>query len=155
VTPPAQEIEYPTLLDFPAPHLRAYPRESVIAEKFHAMVLLGMGNSRIKDFYDIWILARLFEFDGAILASAVSRTFDRRRTTIPNHPPLALTSEFYLDPAKQTQWRGFLNRNSLMEQDVVLEEAIQLIEQFLMPICSALSQQTDFTLFWPMGGPWS
>ena len=138
----------------PAPHLRAYPRESVIAEKFHAMVLLGMGNSRIKDMYDIWVLARLFEYSGSILAQALARTFERRQTAIPQQTPLALTGEFFTDAAKQALWRGFIKRNNLMEQDVGLEEAVQTIGRLLLPVCEALNQRLDFPLFWPMGGPW-
>ena len=154
VTPPALEIEYPTLLDMPAPHLRVYPRESVIAEKFHAMVLLGMGNSRIKDVYDIWVLARLFEYSGTVLAQALARTFERRQTAIPQQTPLALTGEFYGDAAKQALWRGFIKRNNLMKQDVGLEEAVRTIGYLLLPVCEALNKGLDFPLFWPMGGPW-
>ena len=75
VTPLAEEVDYPTLLDLPAPHLRIYPKETVIAEKFQAMVHLGIANSRMKDFYDIWVMARSFDFDGSVLKTAIERTF--------------------------------------------------------------------------------
>jgi Nucleotidyl transferase AbiEii toxin, Type IV TA system len=104
VTPGPQEITFPTLLDFPAPVIQAYPRETVVAEKFQAMVMLGIANSRMKDFYDLWMLAGQFEFQGPILCDAIHATFDRRKTTLPVGPPLALTSEFAEDSGKQTQW---------------------------------------------------
>jgi hypothetical protein len=118
------------------------------------MVLLGMGNSRIKDIYDIWVLARLFEYSGSVMAQALARTFERRQTAIPQQTPLALTEEFYADAAKQVLWRGFIKRNNLMEQDVGLEEAVQTIGRLLLPVCEALNKGADFPLFWPMGGPW-
>lgn len=97
VTPKAERMEYPTLLDQPAPVLRVYPKETAVAEKYEAMVSLGIANSRMKDFYDVWVLARDFEFDGATLARAISATFGRRKTQVPAVPPLALTSEFGRD----------------------------------------------------------
>jgi hypothetical protein len=86
VTPKAKKVAYPTLLDFPAPKITACPRETVIAEKFQAMVMLGIANSRMKDFYDVYVLARDFSFDGAVLRRAVVATFDRRKTGIPDFP---------------------------------------------------------------------
>ena len=97
VSPGSDEITYPTLLDFPAPTLRAYPRETVVAEKFQAMVMLGIANSRMKDFYDIWTLSRQFEFSGSVLCSALRATFERRTTVLPEKLPSALTSEFTED----------------------------------------------------------
>src|SRR5713226_1204623 len=91
VAPSAEMVEYPVLLDHPAPRLLAYPREVVIAEKFQSMVDLGMANSRMKDFFDLWILASVFEFDGSRLVEAIAATFERRRTPLPATPPLALT----------------------------------------------------------------
>jgi hypothetical protein len=93
VTPGAQDITYPALLDFPAPALSGYPRETVIAEKFHAMVYLRTLNSRMKDFYDVWLLARQFAFDGSVLAKAVAATFANRDTAI-DVEPIAFTPEF-------------------------------------------------------------
>lgn len=110
IIPPPVKVEYPTLLDMPSPHLFVYPRETVIAEKFEAMADLGIGNSRMKDFYDIWYLAKQFDFDSASLARAIDSTFERRRTHLPTSPPLALTSEFATDSAKQTQWNAFIKK---------------------------------------------
>jgi len=102
VTPAPGEITYPTLLDLPAPMLMAYPRETVVAEKFQAMVMLGIANSRMKDFYDVWTLARQFEFSGPVLCSAIRATFERRKTALPVKPPLALLPEFTEDRQKLT-----------------------------------------------------
>jgi hypothetical protein len=154
VTPAPGEVDYPTLLDLPAPRLRVYPRETVVAEKFQAMVHLGMANSRMKDFYDIWMLARFFEFDGTILARAIERTFERRQTAIPDEVPLPLTAEFYADPAKALQWRAFLGRNDLAEQGTSFETVAVAIERFLMPLCLASHAGNSFASTWPMGGPW-
>jgi predicted nucleotidyltransferase component of viral defense system len=93
MTPAPQEIEYPVLLDFPAPRLRTYPRETVVAEKFEALVKLGIANSRMKDFYDLWVMARDFEFEGALLSQAIKATFERRGTALPTDVPLALSDE--------------------------------------------------------------
>jgi hypothetical protein len=155
VTPDAVEIDYPTLLDMPAPHLRIYPRESVIAEKFQAMIVLGMGNSRMKDFYDVWLLAKLFEFEGASLSHAIARTFERRQTAVPQQLPLPFTAEFYADAAKQMQWRSFVRRSNLEGQNILLEEAIGLLIRFLMPVCETVHQQDKSIATWSDGGPWT
>ncbi len=106
--PGDEVIDFPVLLDMPAPRLRAYARETVIAEKFQAMVALGRANSRMKDFYDIWILSRTFAFDDDRLARAVAATFARRGTAIPSETPDALTPAFAGDDQKKTQWRAFV-----------------------------------------------
>lgn len=110
ITPAPQAVTYPTLLDFPAPHLNAYPRETVVAEKSQTMVRLGMANSRTKDFYDVWTLARQFEFDGTGLCAAIRATFQRRQTALPATAPLALRPEFSGDRNKATQWSAFLRK---------------------------------------------
>ncbi len=154
VTPSPEEVDYPTLLDLPAPHLRVYPRESVVAEKFQAMIHLGMANSRMKDFYDAWMLCRLIEFGGTTLARAVERTFERRRTAVPAEVPLPLTAEFYGDPGKAVQWRAFLGRNGLEGEGTLFETVARAIEGFLMPVCLAIRAGDRFEVTWPMGGPW-
>ena len=110
VTPDAESMEFPTLLDFPAPKLRAYPRETVVAEKLEAMVKLGMANSRMKDFYDIAFLSESFAFDGNVLAKAIAVTFTRRKTPRPMKHPVAMTSEFAADPTKNIQWSAFIRK---------------------------------------------
>lgn len=154
ITPGPIEIEYPTLLDFPSPLLRAYPRETVVAEKFQAMVTLGMANSRMKDFFDLWTLAREYAFDGRTLCAALRATFARRHTALPAAPPLALTSVFARDKPKQTQWRAFLRKGKLASDPIELPAVISLLEPFLMPPIQALSTARPFPSHWPPGGPW-
>lgn len=103
-------IDYPELRDFGTPHLLGYTLESAIAEKYQAMVYLGMVNSRMKDFYDIWFLARGFSFDGERLCQAIKATFSRCKTDLPTGTPVALTPAFADDPAKQRQWEAFLRK---------------------------------------------
>ncbi|MDQ2784836.1 MAG: nucleotidyl transferase AbiEii/AbiGii toxin family protein [Chloroflexota bacterium] len=154
ITPPAAEVDYPTLLPFPAPRLRAYPRETVVAEKWEAIVSLGVGNSRMKDFFDAWILARDFAYDGATLAAAIGATFARRSTTLPTDPPTALTAAFAEDPAKQRQWQAFLRRGGAAGAPATLAEMVAALGPFLMPPTHALSAGLPFTQQWLPGGPW-
>ena len=153
VTPPAAGVRYPTLLEFPAPTLRAYRRETVVAEKFQAMTDLGMANSRMKDFYDLWVLARGFEFDGPTLSTAIRATFRRRRTALPTAAPLALTAEFAEDAAKRKQWEAFL-RKSKLDVGAVLAEVVAVLGDFLTPPVQALAAGEPFERNWPTGGPW-
>ena len=114
VTPAAQEVNYPTLLaDVPAPHLRAYPRETVVAEKLEAMIVLGMRNSRLKDYFDLWVLLRQGGFNPALLARAIHATCTRRETDLPAGWPTGLNDEFAADAAKLAQWQAFLRKNQL------------------------------------------
>jgi hypothetical protein len=106
VWPAPQLCAYPTLLDFAAPHVLAYPREAVVAEKFEAMVVLGDRNSRIKDFFDLHYLASHFEFDRATLTEAVRRTFARRRTPVPAESPIGLTAAYWENPSRPAQDGG-------------------------------------------------
>lgn len=154
ITPAAVEAEFPTLLEFPAPRVMVYPKATVIAEKFQAMVALGIANSRMKDFFDLWTLAREFEFDGSLLARAIAATFERRRTAIPQAVPMALTAEFATDRTKATQWRAFLNRSKLAPQNSDFGEVIELLRAFLMPPTEAFASGSDFTAHWPPAGPW-
>lgn len=114
VTPAAQEMDYPTLLvDTPAPHLRVYPRETVLAEKLEAMMVLGMRNSRLKDYFDVWVLLRQGGFDPFVLAQAIHATCTRRETALPAGWPTGLADEFATDAAKLAQWQTFLRKNQL------------------------------------------
>src|SRR5690606_32890538 len=124
VTPGARDIDYPSLLDFPSAALKAYPPETVVAEKLEALVSLGMRNSRMKDFFDLWVIGRTFAFDGQTLSEAVTATFQRRHTPLPVETPLALTEAFAQDAGKQTQWRAFLNRTTLALAPEPLPELI-------------------------------
>lgn len=114
VTPAPEQADYPVLLDdLPQPSLLVYPRATVIAEKFEAIVSLGIANSRMKDFFDLWVLSRDAGFDVAIARHALAATFERRGTALPATTPVGLSTEFGSDPLKQTQWRAFLERNGL------------------------------------------
>ncbi|MGA9998111.1 MAG: nucleotidyl transferase AbiEii/AbiGii toxin family protein [Pyrinomonadaceae bacterium] len=149
VTPAPEEIEYPTLLaGSPAPRLRAYSRYSVVAEKFQAMVMLGIANTRMKDFYDVLTLARTFDFDGEVLCQSLKATFERRATELPLTTPLALTPEFYMEQTKQSQWNAFLKRSQLMEKSAPLEEVAALLQNFLMPPTLAASKDESFEMRW-------
>ena len=113
VTFPAPKMsDYPTLLDFPAPRLKSYGRETVVAEKFEAMVKLGLLNSRMKDFFDLWLLSRQFDFDGPVLATAIAKTFEHRGTEL-TLQPTALTADFATDAGKMTQWNAFVRKSRL------------------------------------------
>jgi predicted nucleotidyltransferase component of viral defense system len=129
--PGLNEIELLVLLDQPAPKLRAYPPETVIGEKFQAMVHLGLANSRLKDLYDIWVLARTFEFKDDRLARAIKATFARRKTDIPKDRPDALTSAFANDPTKQQQWKAFIQHVAI--DPGPLADVIETLAAFLMP----------------------
>ncbi len=122
VEPGVEDIDLPSLLDMPSLHLRAYPPETVIAEKFHAMVVLGRANSRMKDYYDVWMLTSAFEIDPERLRRAITATFERRRTKIPVEVPDGLSDAFATDPAKQRQWDAFAR--NLSEQAVGLGSVV-------------------------------
>jgi predicted nucleotidyltransferase component of viral defense system len=133
--PGAELLDYPSMLDFPAPRLRAYARETVVAEKFQAMVALGRVNSRMKDFYDIWILSRSFEFTDDRLARAIAATFARRDTPVPTVLPDALTPAFAADEQKQRQWKAFVE--DLAQNPGDLASVVADLGQFLMPHATA------------------
>jgi hypothetical protein len=133
--PGAELLDYPSMLDFPAPRLRAYARETVVAEKFQAMVVLGRVNSRMKDFYDIWILSRSFQFTDDRLARAIAATFARRDTPVPTVLPDALTPAFAADEQKQRQWQAFVD--DLAQNPGDLASVVKDLGQFLMPHAAA------------------
>ena len=138
LTPPVEWIEYPVLLDLPRPRLRAYRAETSIAEKLHAMVVLDLQNSRMKDFFDVWRLAQMHSFAGRLLAAAVHDTFERRQTAIPAGMPMALTSAFAQNPAKARQWKAFLKKSSLHHIAEDLPSVNEAIARFLGPVLEAV-----------------
>ena len=154
VTPEAQQEEFPTLLDFPAPILLIYPRETAIAEKFEAIVNLGLTNSRMKDYYDIWLLSQQFDFDGANLVRAIEATFGRRRAVLPNELPIGLSIEFVLDAGKLSQWDAFVRRSRLDTKEINLEAVVKVISDFMIPPSIAAAEGKVFLLRWTPGGPW-
>lgn len=135
IEPGLNDVDMPVLLDLPSPRLRAYPQETVIAEKFQAMVMLGRANSRMKDLYDIWVLSRCYEFTGDRLSRAIAATFERRKTPIPIELPDALTQAFADDPTKQQQWISFVDNVAV--QPGGLGDVISDLATFLMPHAEA------------------
>jgi hypothetical protein len=154
VTPGPENVEYPVMLtEFPSPKLRAYPRYTVVAEKLEALSTLGIANSRMKDFFDLWILATQSDFEGDILRRAVAATFERRKTALTAQVPLGLTEAFSLDEQKQKQWQAFLNKNRL--DALNLSDVITALAMFLRPIIEAASANAAFAAQWKAGGPWA
>ena len=155
VTPAPQLMSLPALLaDLPAPQLYAYNRETVIAEKFEAMVLLGIGNTRMKDFYDLWYLSQHFTFEGNLLSRAIAATFERRRTPIPTDTPLALMSEFADDETKQRQWLAFVRKGKLTGEGLVLSQIGLILHDFLMPPTIAIGAGVEFDRVWSSALGW-
>jgi predicted nucleotidyltransferase component of viral defense system len=153
ITPEATVVDFPALLDFPAPRLRAYPRETVVAEKLDAMVQLGMANSRMKDFYDVAVLARDFDFEGDLLVRAIRATFERRKTPLPTTLPVGLTTTFAEDPVKKTQWSGFVRKAGILDARSLAETVAAVAAFSERPLMAASRGVFDGTR-WHAGGPW-
>jgi predicted nucleotidyltransferase component of viral defense system len=154
VTPAAQQIEYPSLLGMPTAKLKAYPPETVVAEKLEALVSLGVANSRMKDFFDLWAISQTFAFEGTVLARAIKATFERRTTALPAQTPFGLSEAFAADPAKQVQWLAFLRRTEIALAPEPLSELIPAISAFLTPVLQAARSSESPPGHWPSGGPW-
>ncbi len=152
IVPAPTQVEYPALLDFPAPVLLAYPKETVVAEKLEALTKLGLLNSRMKDYYDLALLSRLYSFSGALLVEAVRATFGRRETPIETDP-IGLTGTYYTDPARSLQWRAFLRRSRFTEQLDDLAHLVSEVRRFALPLLAAAADDVPLS-HWPAGGPW-
>jgi len=152
VYPEPEKSELPTMLNSPTPRLLCYSRESSIAEKFEAMVKLGMLNSRMKDFYDVWLLSRQFDFDGPRLTEAVRLTFERRGTELPAEID-AFSAPFLEN--KQTQWAAFRKRLGQDHVPVSFREIAALTDSFLSPIVAVLSSGKQSPANWKAPGPWA
>lgn len=153
VTPEPDWLEYPSLLGLPSARLRAYRRETVVAEKVHAMVELGSKNSRMRDFFDVHTLAERASFTGAALAAAVRATFERRGTAIPKELPLALTPEFARSTEKRAQWASFRLKSGISGA-LKLDEITEQLAPFLAPVLDAARTGKTLSSVWPPGGPW-
>jgi hypothetical protein len=153
IVPDPIKQSYPTLLDHSPPIILMYPREAVIAEKIEAMISLGVTNSRMKDFYDVYLLALSFPFEGTSLTRAIYETFKRRGTPLPDSEPLVLTREFLAAPERQTQWRAFLRRGRL-DAPPDASKLAEFLRDFLKPIIQAAAHGQEFASRWPPGGPW-
>lgn len=134
ITPAPELTDFPVLLDGPAPRLKAYPMATAIAEKAEVMVSRGIVNSRMKDFYDIWLLSELFDHDYSILCKAIENTFERRKVPMPVKMPDAWTTQFATNPIKSTQWDAFLRNNILHPAPADFSLVIARIAMFLSPV---------------------
>ncbi len=151
IHPKLVEAELPTILDSPVPRLLCYSRESAIAEKFETMIKLGTLNSRMKDFYDIWLLSRQFEFDGGELAEAIRLTLENRGTEIPD-VITAFTDEFVM--LKDKQWAAFRKRLGQEHVPADFAEVMVGVESFLQPVASVLSAGKQFSRKWSISDYW-
>lgn len=153
VVPGPDEVHYPVILgEMAEPHLRVYPRYTVVAEKLEALTSLGMLNSRLKDYFDLWILARHSDFEGTVLSKAIQATFERRRTAIPNGVPIGLTDEFTQDAQKEKQWHAFLRKNAL--DTVPLAVVVGDLRHFLLPVLAALAAGSSRDWLWQQEEGW-
>ena len=153
VVPGPDEVHYPVILgEMPGPHLHVYPRYTVVAEKLQALTSLGMLNSRMKDYFDLWILAKHSDFDGLILSRAVAATFERRRTAVPTGVPIGLSDEFVNDAQKGKQWQGFLRKNAL--DPMPLATVVADLRDFLMPVLAAIAAGGSHDYPWRSGAGW-
>ncbi|HXD31452.1 MAG TPA: nucleotidyl transferase AbiEii/AbiGii toxin family protein [Pyrinomonadaceae bacterium] len=153
VVPAPMPIELPDLIGLGAPRLLGYTPESAIAEKYQAMVALDITNTRIKDFYDVWLLSQTIEFDGAVLAEAIAVTFKQRSTPLPTEPPMALTEQFGEAADKQVLWRAFLRKGRLDAQGKQLGEIVAELREFLWPPTAAAQASDPFRKRW-RGAQW-
>ena len=141
-------VGFPTLLGGSSPQLRAYPKETPVAEKFHAMVELGGRNSRLKDFHDIYVLSGIFHFDMQRLARSIASTFQRRGREIPPEVPFGLTAQFTGDAMKRQQWTAFLRKSRVRAELPPFEEIVASLVQFLMPAVDESRNQTGRAAHW-------
>lgn len=135
---PTRQLDYPTLLDLPAPNIRTYPPATVIAEKFQAIVALGIANGRMKDFYDLWAIPRSINVLDEELDAALAATFARRETAVPTERPAGLTPEMADDPNKQRQWKAYAA--SIELENVALQEVVEAIWALIGPACERLTR---------------
>jgi hypothetical protein len=154
IVPGPEEAEVRTLLGDPPPRILSYPRESVVAEKLHALVTLGERNSRYKDFYDLHAMARAFTFERSTLVHAARMTFERRATPITEELPVGLAGPFYSSQSRGEQWRAYVRRNSLAETSQDFVVVGEQVIQFLRPIWNCLVGSEEPRGDWPAGGPW-
>ncbi|MFC1543933.1 nucleotidyl transferase AbiEii/AbiGii toxin family protein [Gemmatimonadota bacterium] len=154
IIPGPVRMEYPVILNLPAPKVLAYTRESVIAEKFHTMVRRGLLNSRMRDYHDVWVLSRHFDFEGRVLSAAIRETFSRRGLSMLGRP-VALSEEFSSDAAKRLQWQGYLRKNRLQAVPGDLAAVVGAIADFLGPVAAVLYEGTEFKGRWKAPGPWA
>ena len=154
IYPRSKTIDYPVILDLPKPRLKGYPAESVISEKLEAMVKLGLLNSRMKDFYDLWLMMRRFDFDGSRLAEALKRTFNHRKTPPPQDEALFAEEIYNEESDRQTLWRAFLKKGDIKHAPGKLCITAEKIEKFLIKPLNAARKNQEFNKEWKAPGPW-
>ena len=154
VHPKIRVVDYPVILDFPKPHLNGYPQESVISEKFEAMIKLGLLNSRMKDFYDIWLMMRQFEFKGANLVEAIKKTFKHRKTDVPQNKPLFADEIYDKKSDRQALWSAFLKKGDIQHAPDTLSVTAKGIENFLYEPIMALNENVKFDKTWKSPRGW-
>ncbi len=154
IVPEPTQVSYPTLLEFPAPVLLAYSKETVIAEKLEALTVLGLLNSRMKDYYDLALLARLYMFEGHRVVDAILATFRHRKTSIETEP-VGLSKAFYSDSAKAVQWRAFLRRSRFPEEPGGFQALVSEVRDFAAAPLLAAAIEKPFNSRWRPGGPWA
>lgn len=156
VHPAPREISFPCLLpDMGVPRILAYPPETVVAEKFEAMVRFGEANGRLKDFNDIWAISNTFDFDMATLVQALRGTFHRRQATLPADIPFALTAAFAAMPEKHRMWEAFLARSPPATSPPPLEEVLSDLRRFIGPVLRAAADAESADGKWQPGPGWS
>ena len=153
VTPKAKPETIETILDLPKPRLRIYPKETVIAEKFEAMVKLGIGNSRMKDFWDVQYLIKESSFDGGTIQNAIRSTFANRKTAVPEILPIALTEDFIKNPEIGTDWKAFIKRNKI-KADTDFAAVIESLRVFFYPLIKAEAENSLFDENWTFSNGW-
>ena len=154
VTPGVAEVEFPTLLGTPALRVRAYPRETVVAEKLEAMVRLGLLNSRLKDYYDLATISQRFDVDGDVLVQAIRATFERRQMALPSGLPAGLTAAYFDDPGKRTLWTAFVRKSGLTGERTLPEVVAELVGFLAQPLQRAADSGPPWRAHWPASGPW-
>jgi len=155
ITPNPSMTAVPSMLGMGMPHVLAYPRETVVAEKLHAMVILDISNTRMKDFYDLWFLSRSWPFHLIALADAIRATFQRRGNALPAGTPLALTPAFHSDEQKSLQWNAFVKRLRLDSSTPGLDEIGEAIKRFIDAPLAEARNQASVEKAWSVSSGWA
>ncbi len=153
LVPSPRALNYPVLLDMPAPRLKGYSRESVIAEKLESIARFGISNSRLKDYVDIWLLSRSSDFEGETLRKAIEATFENRGRPL-TEELLAQMEEYGRDESWGSQWNAFCRKNRLESVPRELPEVVASISDFIGPVVSAIASERQFAGTWGAPGPW-
>ena len=148
------DVEFPSLLGMPTPKVRAYRMETALAEKYAAAVTLGILNSRMKDYFDFWFLAKHFAFDGQELTDSIRATFERRANKLPAETPVGFSEAFWSDPSRQAVWKAFWKKSVKTGPAISLEEVVSFAASFLVPPAIAAAKKEKFPHHWKVGGLW-